>query len=209
MKAAESAESATRLRRRLGTWKAITKAAIGPLVPKSAAATLSRTRPATRLTAVHPAKTAVLRPTTWSAALRPAGGASARVTTTGPPLASLLRYAAADTSGGAALGEHQAAEEAHSPSSGTAAREPALQVDDPDAVPPDRGGRVRGPRRRGPQPGAPDRPRGRARGDPPEQRRPQEGAPRADAGTPDGRHRGLAPTPPSRAPARAGRARRA
>ena len=57
--AAERAESATRLRSRLGTLKATTKALIWPEVPNRAAATISRTSPATRLTPVHAAKIAV------------------------------------------------------------------------------------------------------------------------------------------------------
>ncbi len=61
-KAAESAASATRLRKRFGIWNAMTKALIGPLIPNRAAAAISRTSPATRLTAVHIAKMAVDRP---------------------------------------------------------------------------------------------------------------------------------------------------
>ena len=59
--AAWMAASANRLRTRFGTWNAIVNADIGPSVPKYEAATISRTRPATREAAVASENSAVER----------------------------------------------------------------------------------------------------------------------------------------------------
>ena len=57
--AAPSAASATSARTRFGTWKATVNALIEPCTPKKAAATISRSTPATRLSPVAIAKSAV------------------------------------------------------------------------------------------------------------------------------------------------------
>jgi len=57
--AAPRAESATRARTRFGTWNATVNALIEPCTPKKAAATISRSTPATRLRPVAIAKRAV------------------------------------------------------------------------------------------------------------------------------------------------------
>src|SRR5262245_23735538 len=207
MKAADRAESATRLRSRFGTWNAITKALIEPRVPKRAAARISRARPAMRLTPVQTAKIAVERPSprAGDARRRAAPWTGAGRLTAGPGPGRSLPYAADRPTEDRPRGEHQAAEEAEPPSPGAARAEPSLPLDDQDPLPQARR-RGRG-RRRGRDRGAgararaPDRPRRRRGRDSPQQRGPQEAQGRARVPEGEGRHHGLAFSARRRPPA--------
>src|SRR3954454_6600616 len=177
--AAEIALSATRLRTRFGTLKAIRKAPSAGLEPKKLAATISRTTPATRDTAVAAPNAAV------DAARRLCSLIGARVYRPAAMLPRPRRKAGVRVSiSKGEGGQLEAASQAGPNGGASAAREPALPPADQDALPAAvggrRGGRIGAGRRRPTAARRRRRPCRRPAGDPPQHGRAPQGPRRPD-----------------------------